>query len=210
MAFHVLLIIMSVAIDDYAVYVPGEYVGKKILVVKKGKKPRDSHTLLGKVVAHHEKYGFGGCIRHRDIKDDLILKKGITYDVWQWYPREFIGYATYHSKIQSSKSTETTTLSSTTDTWDDKAWWEFGQSYENPLKSFFLFPFRLVINLVRLIFIIPFEILKFTAKVIASTIILIISIIILLPLKTVAYLLSFGYLNGFEDKFIDKLDDIWY
>lgn len=103
------------------------------------------------------------------------------------------------------------------------SWWEFGERDEFFIKSIILLPFRLVLSpviwfistivnvivgIVGLAIFIPLEIIKFFFKAIISILIITISLI-LLPIKIVLTIITFGYYKGFEQRFIDRLDNIW-
>jgi hypothetical protein len=89
------------------------------------------------------------------------------------------------------------------------SWWEFGHKDEFFLKSLFLLPFRLIAYAIMIPFWFVRKIFTFAYRIVASIFVLVISIFILLPVKYIGFIITFGYWNGFKDRYIERLEDIW-
>ena len=145
----------NVKIDNSCVYVPIQYEGKVIVIVKKGGDSNNGMQIK-KPVRYDENTAWGD---HQGK-----AKCDIEYDIYQWNPRELIGTAkccgdNYSSSNYSSSSTSTS---------DNISWWEFGHSDEFFLKSLFLLPFRLIAYAIMIPLSIGFWAISFVYKIIAS------------------------------------------
>jgi len=83
---------------------------------------------------------------------------------------------------------------------------------EGCLKLLFLpitWPFYILIGIGKLLMPIVGFALNVVWKTVVMFIILIISVIVLLPIKLVFYIISFSHWNGFENKFIERISDVY-
>lgn len=86
---------------------------------------------------------------------------------------------------------------------------EFGHTDEFFLKSLFLLPFRLIAYAIMIPLGIGFWAIRFVYRIIASIFVILVSIIVLIPIKIILFIISFGHWDWFEERFIGRLEDIW-
>ena len=90
-----------------------------------------------------------------------------------------------------------------------KDWIEFGQENEFFLVSLLLFPIRLVLNIPVFAAMLGYKTLSIIFKILISVLIILISFLLLFPLKLIGLIVSFGYWNGFKDRFLNRLNRVW-
>lgn len=71
------------------------------------------------------------------------------------------------------------------------------------------FPFYILLGIGKLLLPLIGFILNAAWKIPVILLILIISIMVLLPIKLALYIISFGQWNGFEDRFMDRISDVY-
>lgn len=146
------------------------------------------------------------------ILNQLILDNQSDFQLyfaWNMTPKTYIGTLKRTDIEKRFNSRVGTKINTNTSYREEKDWWKFNQIDENFLKSIFLFPIRLIINIIFLIVRIPVTIIKLIIKIIVSAFIILSSLLIAMPIKIIGYIISFGYWNGFKNKFINRLNAIW-